>query len=487
MNVMDSSAKAVTAQQMRAILDKQRAAYLKDGPPSAEVRIDRLDRCIGLLVDHQEEIADALNKDFGNRSPQMSKFTDVAGSIGPLKHAKENLRKWMRVEKRKPTPAILGWFGAKAEVHYQPLGVVGVISPWNFPVNLTFAPLAGVLSAGNRCMIKPSEFTPASSELMMRMFKKAFDEAEIAVCVGGADVGEAFSRLPFDHLLFTGATSIAYHVMRAAAENLVPLTLELGGKSPVIVGQDANMELAATRVMNGKTLNAGQICLAPDYVFVPEAKRDEFVTKATAAVARMYPTLKDNPDYTSVINQRHYDRIHGYIDEAKAKGAKVVEINPAKEDLRQQPYHKIAPTIILDPTDDMKVMQDEIFGPVLPVKTYKTVDEAIGYVNAKARPLGLYYFGEEGDEKQRVLTRTTSGGVTVNDVVMHVAMEELPFGGVGPSGMGSYHGVDGFRQFSHRKAIYQQPTSNFVEKQLANMRAPYGEGLQKQLTGSIKR
>ncbi len=487
MNVMDPSAKAATAQQMRAVLDKQRAAYLKDGPPSAEIRIDRLDRCIGLLVDHQEEIADALNKDFGNRSPQMSKFTDVAGSIGPLKHAKENVRKWMRVEKRKPTPAILGWFGAKAEVHYQPLGVVGVISPWNFPVNLTFAPLAGVLSAGNRCMIKPSEFTPASSELMMRMFKKAFDEAEIAVCVGGPEVGEAFSRLPFDHLLFTGATSIAYHVMRAAAENLVPLTLELGGKSPVIVGQDANMELAATRVMNGKTLNAGQICLAPDYVFVPEAKRDEFVSKATAAVARMYPTLKDNPDYTSVINQRHYERLHGYIDEAKAKGAKVVEINPAKEDLRQQPYHKIAPTIILDPTDDMKVMQDEIFGPVLPVKTYKTVDEAIGYVNAKARPLGLYYFGEEGEEKQRVLTRTTSGGVTVNDVVMHVAMEDLPFGGVGPSGMGSYHGIDGFRQFSHRKAIYQQPTSNFVEKQLANMRAPYGEGLQKQLTGSIKR
>ncbi len=487
MNVMDSSAKAATAQQMRAILDKQRAAYLNDGPPSAEVRIDRLDRCIGLLVDHQEEIADALNKDFGNRSPQMSKFTDVAGSIGPLKHAKENLRKWMRVEKRKPTPTILGWFGAKAEVHYQPLGVVGVISPWNFPVNLTFAPLAGVLSAGNRCMIKPSEFTPASSELMMRMFKKAFDESEIAVCVGGPDVGEAFSRLPFDHLLFTGATSIAYHVMRAAAENLVPLTLELGGKSPVIVGENANMELAANRVMNGKTLNAGQICLAPDYVFLPESKRDEFVTKATAAVTRMYPTLKDNPDYTSVINQRHYDRLHGYIDEAKSKGAKVVEINPAKEDLRQQPYHKIAPTIILDPTDDMKVMQDEIFGPVLPVKTYKSVEEAISYVNAKPRPLGLYYFGEEGDEKQRVLTRTTSGGVTVNDVVMHVAMEDLPFGGVGPSGMGSYHGIDGFRQFSHRKAIYQQPTSNFVEKQLANMRAPYGEGLQKQLAGSIKR
>jgi coniferyl-aldehyde dehydrogenase len=477
----------MSAQEMRAILDKQRAAYLKDGPPSAEVRIDRLDRAIGILVDSQEEIADALNKDFGNRSPQMSKFTDVSGSIGPLKHAKANLKKWMRVEKRRPTPAILGLFGAKAEVHYQPLGVVGVISPWNFPVNLTFTPLAGILAAGNRCMIKPSEFTPATSDLMARMFKKAFDEAEIAVCLGGPQTGEAFAKLPFDHLLFTGATSIAYHVMRAAAENLTPLTLELGGKSPVIVGQNANIELTATRVMTGKTMNAGQICLAPDYVFVPENRRDEFVTKATAAVTKMYPTLKDNPDYTSVINQRHYDRLKGYIDEARSKGAKVVEINPAREDLRQQPYHKIAPTIILDPTDDMKVMQDEIFGPVLPVKTYKNVDDAIGYINAKPRPLGLYYFGEEAGEKEKVLTRTTSGGVTVNDTIMHVAMEDLPFGGVGPSGMGAYHGIDGFRQFSHRKAVYQQPTSNFVEKQLAGLRAPYGEALQKQLTGSIKR
>ncbi len=481
------ASKPAANQDLRAILEKQRKAYLNDGPPSAEIRIDRIDRCVALLVDHQDEIADALNKDFGSRSPQMSKFTDVSGSIGPLKHAKENLRKWMKVEKRKPTPAILGWFGAKAEIHYQPLGVVGVISPWNFPVNLTFTPLAGILAAGNRCMIKPSEFTPATSELMARMFKKSFDEAEIAVCTGGPDVGEAFSRLPFDHLLFTGATSIAHHVMRAAAENLTPLTLELGGKSPVIVGQGANMEQTAARVMTGKTLNAGQICLAPDYVFVAEGQRDEFVAQATAAATRMYPTLKDNPDYTSVINQRHYDRLRGYIDEAKAKGAKVVEVNPAKEDLRQQPHHKIAPTIILDPTDDMKVMQDEIFGPILPVKTYKSVDEAIGYINSKARPLGLYYFGGEGEEKERVLTRTTSGGVTVNDTIMHVAMEDLPFGGVGPSGMGAYHGIDGFRQFSHRKAVYSQPTSNFVDKQLAGIRAPYGDAMQKQLAGSIKR
>jgi coniferyl-aldehyde dehydrogenase len=486
MSASATASKPIPA-DMKALLDKQRAAFLSDGPPSAEVRIDRINRCIGLLVDHQDEIADALNKDFGNRSPQMSKFTDVASSIGSLKHARDHLKKWMKTERRSPTPAILGWLGAKAEIQYQPLGVVGLIAPWNFPVNLTFAPLAGILAAGNRCLIKPSEFTPATSELMAKMFRKAFSETEIAVCLGGSDVGEAFSRLPFDHLLFTGATSIAHHVMRAAAENLVPLTLELGGKSPVIVGQSANMELAAARIMNGKTLNAGQICLAPDYVFVPEGRRDEFVAKATQAVTGMFPTLKDNPDYTSVINQRHYDRLQGYLDDARSKGATVVEVNPAKEDLRQQPYHKIAPTFVLDPSDDMKVMQDEIFGPILPIKTYKAVDEAIGYVNAKARPLGLYYFGEDTVEKDRVLERTTSGGATVNDVIMHIAMEELPFGGVGPSGMGSYHGVEGFRQFSHRKSVYQQPVSKMVEGQLKNLRPPYGEGLLKQLANSIKR
>jgi len=309
----------------------------------------------------------------------------------------------------------------------------------------------------------------------------------LAVITGGPQAGEQFSRLPFDHLIFTGSTSIAYHVMRAAAENLVPVTLELGGKSPVIIGPGANMDLAATRVMVGKTMNAGQICLAPDYVMVPEAQRDDFVAKASAAVHKLYPTLKDNPDYTSVINQRHHDRLRNYLDDAKAKGGKLVEVNPAREDFSQQEFHKIPPTFVLDPTDDMKIMQDEIFGPLLPVKTYRTVDEAIDYVNGKARPLGLYYFGTDKAEQQRVLSRTTSGGVTVNDVIMHVAMEDLPFGGVGPSGMGSYHGVDGFRTFSHRKSVYSQPTSSFIEKQLGVMRPPYGEALTKRLAGDIKR
>ncbi|MGA0607315.1 coniferyl aldehyde dehydrogenase [Phenylobacterium sp. VNQ135] len=469
---------------LQAALARQKAAHLRDGAPSAEERINRIDRCIRLLIDNRRAIEDALNADFGSRSREATAFTDVAGSIGPLKHAKAHLKSWMKPEKRKTTPAILGLFGAKAEVRYQPKGVVGVISPWNFPVNLTFAPLAGILAAGNRAMIKPSEYTPATSDLMKTMFGSAFSEEEIAVVTGGPEVGEAFARLPFDHLIFTGATGIARHVMRAAAENLVPLTLELGGKSPVILGKDADVEVAAARIMNGKTLNAGQICLAPDYVLTPADKLEGFVDSARKSVSKMFPTIKDNPDYTSIVAQRHYERIMDYVEDARAKGARVVELKPEGEDLSQQEHRKIAPTLILEPTDDMKVMQEEIFGPVLPVKTYRSVDDAIAYVNKGDRPLGLYYFGSDEAEREKVLATTTSGGVTINDVIFHVAQEELPFGGVGPSGMGSYHGLDGFREFSHRKAIYTQIRKDIGPLQA--MRPPYGPAIRKYLEGQMK-
>ena len=473
------------AASMQALLSRQKAAHLRDGAPSAEVRAERLDRCVGLLVENRKAIEDALNEDFGSRSPEATAFTDVAASIGPLQHAKASLRKWMKTERRKTSPAILGLFGAKAEVRYQPKGVVGVISPWNFPVNLTFTPLAGILAAGNRAMIKPSEYTPATSALMARMFGGAFSEEEIAVVTGGPEVGQAFAGLAFDHLIFTGATGIARHVMKAAAENLTPLTLELGGKSPVILGRSADVATAAARIMNGKTLNAGQICLAPDYVLAPKDKLESFVGEAQGAVARMFPTIRDNPDYTAIVAQRHYDRIMGHIDDARAKGARVVELKPDGEDLTQQEHRKIAPTLIIGPTDDMKVMQEEIFGPVLPVKTYEAVDDAIAYVNAHDRPLGLYYFGDDAAEREKVLGGTTSGGVTVNDVVFHVAQEDLPFGGVGPSGMGSYHGYDGFKEFSHRKAVYSQLKKDIGP--LVQMRPPYGAGFRKYLDGAIKR
>jgi coniferyl-aldehyde dehydrogenase len=469
---------------MTDILARQKAAHLRDGTPSAAVRINRLDRCIKLLIDYEKQIIAAINADFGNRPAEVTGVTDIAGSIGPLKHAKAHLQGWMKPEKRKTTPALLGLFGAKAEVRYQPKGVVGVISPWNFPVNLTFSPLAGVLAAGNRAMIKPSEYTPETYALIAQMFASAFDPEEVAVIVGGPEVGQAFSELPFDHLIFTGATAVARHVMRSAAHNLVPLTLELGGKSPVVLGRSADFATAAARVMAGKTLNAGQICLAPDYVLAPQDKLNVFIDEAKKSVTAMFPTIKDNPDYTAVIADRHYDRIRGYVDDARAKGAEIVEINPAGEDFSQQEHRKIPPTLIINPTDDMKVMQEEIFGPLLPVKTYGSIVEATDYINAHDRPLALYYFGQDEAERERVVDATTSGGVTINDVIFHVAQEELPFGGVGPSGMGSYHGLDGFKEFSHRKAIYKQIKNDIGPMKM--LRPPYGEGVRKYLASQMK-
>ncbi len=468
---------------MQAALAKMKAAHLRDGPANADLRIDRLDRAIGLLVDFQDEIEEAMCADFGHRSKDASRFTDVASSIAALKYAKKHVRKWMRPDRRH-SEFPLGFLGAKSEIQYQPKGVIGVISPWNFPVNLTFAPLAGIFAAGNRAMIKPSEFTEQTSELLVRMFTQVFSDEEIVVCTGGPEIGAEFSSLAFDHMIFTGATSVGRHVMRAAADNLVPLTLELGGKSPVILGRSANMEKAAMRIMNGKTLNAGQICLAPDYAFVPKDSVDSFVGHTKSAISKLYPSgLKDNVDYTSVVNQRHYDRLQAYLEDAREKGADVIEINPADENFSQQPHHKMPPTLVLNPTDDMAVMQDEIFGPIMPVKSYVETREAVEYINQNDRPLGLYYFGEDAAEQSYILDHTTAGGVTLNDVIFHIGQEDLPFGGVGPSGMGSYHGVHGFREFSHAKSVYRQTGSEII----AMLRPPYGETFRKQIQGRVKR
>tara|TARA_X000001036_G_scaffold387750_1_gene383661 strand:- start:3 stop:1439 length:1437 start_codon:yes stop_codon:yes gene_type:complete len=464
-----------TIKNMHRVLELQKSLNIKEGAPSLELRSDRLDRVVSMVTKYKSEIISALQDDFGNRDPVMSAVTEVDSVIGPMMHAKKNLKKWMKTEKRKaaiaPLGSALSLLGAKAEIRYQPKGVVGAISPWNFPLNLALAPLGGILSAGNRVMLKPSELTPASSDLTKLMIEEFFDESEIAVFIGDPEVGAAFSGLAFDHLIFTGGTAIAKHVMKAASENLVPLTLELGGKSPVVVGKSSKIKDTASRVMQGKTMNAGQICLAPDYALVPEDSVDEFVQATVDVTSEMYPDMKDNDDFTSIINQKHYDRIQGYISDAKEKGAEVVEINPSNEDFSQQPHHKIPPTIILNPTEDMQVMQEEIFGPVLPVKTYKDVSETVDYINSKDRPLGLYYFGEDSKEKDYVLDNTTSGGVTVNDVISHIQMEDLPFGGVGPSGMGSYHGYDGFKEFSHAKAVYKQTRFNLMK--LAGLVPPY--------------
>jgi coniferyl-aldehyde dehydrogenase len=464
-----------TIQNMHRVLELQKNLNIKEGAPDIKLRTDRLDRIILMVTKNEKAIIAALQEDFGNRDPVMTAITEVASVVGPMEHAKKNLKKWMKTEKRKaaiaPLGSALSLLGAKAEIRYQPKGVVGAISPWNFPLNLALAPLSGILAAGNRVMLKPSELTPASSEITKSIIQEYFDESEIAVFTGDPEVGAAFSGLAFDHLIFTGGTAIAKHVMKAASENLVPLTLELGGKSPVIVGKSSKIQETAQRVMLGKTMNAGQICLAPDYALVPEERVDEFVKATVDVTSQMYPDMKDNEDFTSIINQKHYDRIQGYLADAKEKGAEVIEINPSNEDFTQQPHHKIPPTLVLNPTDDMQIMQEEIFGPVLPIKTYSDVSETVDYINSKDRPLGLYYFGEDSKEKDYVINNTTSGGVTVNDVISHIQMEDLPFGGVGPSGMGSYHGHDGFKEFSHAKAVYKQTRINLMK--LAGMVPPY--------------
>jgi coniferyl-aldehyde dehydrogenase len=471
--------------RMNTVLCAQKQDYLREGPVSAQTRIDRLDRGIDVILRYQDKIAQALDADFGCRARQVSMLTDVAAAVTPMKHARKHLRKWMKGEKR-PTLFPLNLLGGRSRIEYQPLGVVGVISPWNFPVNLTFCPLAGILAAGNRAMIKPSEFTPATSALMSEIVAEAWDEKEVAIFDGGPEVGQAFSGLAFDHLLFTGATSVARHIMAAASRNLVPITLELGGKSPVIISRSADLEQSIGRIMMGKTLNAGQICLAPDYLLVPEEKLHEVIAASHQAVETMYPKILDNDQYTSVINERHYQRLNGYLEEARERGVKVIPINPANEDFsRQQGTHKIPPTLVPEPHDDLKLMEEELFGPVLPIRTYKEFGEAIDYVNSKPRPLAAYYFGQDQQEEEAVLTRTTSGGACVNDVIMHVMQEELPFGGVGPSGMGAYHGHQGFKTFSHTKSIYRQP--NFNIGKLSGMLPPYGKATEKAIQMQLKK
>lgn len=473
---------SATTTAMMATLQRQRDAFTAARPEQMSVRKDRLKRIIAMMKETGEEFARAISRDFGHRSHEQSLMTDIMPSVTAAKYCLKHMDAWARTEKRKPNFP-LGLFGAKAELRYEPKGVVGVVSPWNFPVGLTIGPVAQAFAAGNRVMIKPSEFTEDTSELMREVFARYFAEEEMAVFTGGPYVGQAFCGLPFDHLLFTGATSVGKHVLRAAADNLVPVTLELGGKSPTILGRSANVERASERIAMGKMLNAGQICLAPDYMIVPQELEERAIGAVSNAVSAMYPTLLNNDDYTSVVNAKHRDRIQGLIDDAKAKGAEAIEINPGNEDFSASNGHKMPLTILRNVDDDMKVMQDEIFGPVLPIKTYKAIDEAIDYINAHDRPLGLYYFGEDAGERERVLTRTISGGVTVNDVVMHVSIDDLPFGGVGPSGMGSYHGPEGFKTFSHARSVYTQPKFDLAK--LAGLKPPYGPTTRKTLAREL--
>ncbi|MBH5322740.1 coniferyl aldehyde dehydrogenase [Aurantiacibacter sediminis] len=465
-------------QWLNQMLDRQRKAFNAARPEQLSVRQDRLDRLIALLAENDKALCEAMNEDYGNRSEVQSMLTDVMSAINFAKYCKSNVKDWS-APSRRSLQFPLGLMGAKGEVRFEPKGVVGIISPWNFPVNLAFGPLAQVLAAGNRAMIKPSEFTPVTSNLITELVAHNFAPEEVNVATGGVEVAKAFSALPFDHLVFTGSTETGRKVMQAAAKNLVPVTLELGGKSPTIIGRSADLERAGSRIVTGKTMNAGQICLAPDYLLVPEEMEDGVIAALELGVMDQYPTLRDNPDYANIINDEQFERLRNMVADARDKGAQVIEVNPADEDFAKGNQRKMPLTIIRNPTDGMQAMQQEIFGPVLPVITYGKIDEAIDFVNDRDRPLGLYYFGDNSSERDKVLGNTISGGVTVNDVIFHVSAEDMPFGGIGPSGMGCYHGIEGFKEFSHARSVYTQPKLDVAG--LGGLKPPYGERARKVL------
>jgi coniferyl-aldehyde dehydrogenase len=448
------------------ILAAQRAAFLSDGPPTLGRRRADLKRLRAAVLARRNEIDAALNADFGHRSRHETAIMDVVPVVLGIDYLRRNLRRFMGATRR--SVALPFRFGS-ARIEYQPLGVIGIVAPWNYPVSLALIPLATAIAAGNRAMVKPSELTPATSNLLAAMLGHTFPEDQVAVVTGDAAVGAAFAALAFDHLLFTGSTPVGRAVMRAASENLVPLTLELGGKSPVIVQNGYSLDRAAAGIAYGKLANAGQTCIAPDYAMVHQDDVAAFVAAYGKAVAALYPKGPASEDYTSIVNNRHYARLNGLLDDARAKGARVVETGLKPSEANNRP-HTLAPTIVVGARDEMRIMQEEIFGPVLPILAYHQIDEAIAYINARPRPLALYYFGDNGEDRRKVLARTTSGNVTINGTLMHYAQDDLPFGGVGPSGIGAYHGIEGFRTLSHSKGVFDQGRWNASNL----LRAPFG-------------
>jgi coniferyl-aldehyde dehydrogenase len=447
------------------MLAAQRTAFAHQ-PPDASGRIRALRALLMAVRARREEFVQAISEDFGGRARQETLLLEVFPLVDTIRHAIRHLPQWMR-----PRPAAAGWqfLPGRARVIYQPLGVVGIIGAWNYPLLLSLSPAISALAAGNSVMLKPSELAPRTADLLARLVSELFPDGYVTVVTGGPETGAAFAALPFDHLLFTGSTRVGKIVMRSASEHLTPVTLELGGKSPALVHPDFPAQTAAARIMAGKLYNAGQTCIAPDYVLVEAGAREEFVRLAAEAAATLYPRLVGNPDFTRIVNRAHYQRLRGLVEDAACKGAGMLELNPARETANEQ-NRVFPPTLLWNVSDQMAVMREEIFGPVLPVVTYRSLDEAIEYVNGRPRPLALYYFDYNSRRVESVLARTTSGGVTVNDTILHIAQNDLPFGGVGSSGMGSYHGFDGFQTFSKKKGVFLQ--SRFTT--LGLLRPPYG-------------
>lgn len=444
---------ATPAATIGSLLQSQQQAFIAEGPVSAEVRRARLQRVIDLLVDHADALCEAMAHDFGGRPVVFSMMNDILGSLASLKHARDHFEQWMPNQAR-PSVAPFDQFGASAWVQYQPKGVVGIIGTWNAPLFTLFSPLACVFAAGNRAILKPSEIVPRTAALVARLVAERFDAAELAVVTGGPDVAAAFSAQPWNHLVFTGSTGVGKQVMRAAADNLVPVTLELGGKSPVIIGSSADIRNAAERIAVGKGANSGQLCVSPDVVWVHASQRDALVAALQEFYSGLFPTNAGNADVVAAVNAHHFARVEAYVSDAAQRGARIVMAG-AWPDAAAAAERRMPLRLVLDAPADSEIACNEIFGAALLINTYGEIADAVAAVNAGARPLALYYFGADQAEQDWVLGHTLSGGVSINDVTMHPALHDAPFGGVGASGMGHYHGHEGFLEFSHARSVYQ--------------------------------
>ena len=458
-------------------LQRLRTVQARDPLPDWQTRARRLRALEAVINQHRDEIAAAIQADFGCRPREETDLLEVFPSLSAIRHALRHGRRWM---KPKRAMASMAFLPASTALHPQPLGVVGIIVPWNYPLFLAAGPLVDALAAGNRAMVKMSEYTPRFSQLFAELVARHFQPDEVIVINGDASVGQAFASLPFDHLLFTGSTSVGHHVMRAASANLTPVTLELGGKSPAILGPGARFEHAVERILLGKLVNAGQTCIAPDYVLLPRADVARFASIAREATARLYPDFTSNQQYASIATDRHYQRLIELRDGAVRAGARSESLSDTTDRAEQR---LLTPTLLTDVRDDMPVMQEEIFGPLLPLVPYDTLDEAIDYVSRHPRPLALYLFEQDQARINQVLTRTHAGGVTLNDTLYHIAQHGLPFGGVGPSGMGGYHGEAGFRTFSHMKPVFRQARFNGV----GLFNPPYGKRFRQLLEILLRR
>ncbi|MDK2776690.1 MAG: coniferyl aldehyde dehydrogenase [Pseudomonadota bacterium] len=442
-------------QRLQTLFSQQRQACRQQPMPAAAERSNSLQRLKQALLQYREELATAVNQDFSCRSKDETDIAEIMTCVQGIDYQLRHLKRWMKPSRRHVS---MLFAPSHNHVMYQPLGIIGIMVPWNYPVQLAVLPLATALAAGNRAMIKMSEFTPATNKVLKKMLAGIFAEDQVALVEGEVEVSSAFAEVPWDHLIFTGSTAVGRIVMGAAARNLTPVTLELGGKSPAIIAPGTSMSDAVERICFGKSLNAGQTCIAPDYVLLPGGKEQEFIDTYRRVFARMYPTLRDNSDYTAIINQRQFERLQSWVADAREKGAQISVMNPAAEDFsgtRKMPLH-----IIEHASDDMKVLQEELFGPLLPLIPYSTLEDAIDYVNDRDRPLALYFFSYSRDEQQKILERTHAGGVTINDTLMHIAQDDMPFGGIGPSGMGHYHGKEGFIALSKAKAVHRKGKFN---------------------------